>query len=304
MGWIRVELDRASWALVAKQLPVHEMEALEISGKRWQTAGFKSYQNAYVDTLEIDLNPWDRQFDIILAEQVWEHLKYPYRAGRNVLSMLRPGGYFYLSVPFLVRRHNDPIDCTRWTDIGLRYYLEEVGFSPSEIYTESWGNLAVVIGNLTQWTPYDDSHNAVHRLDNDPLFPAQTWGLARKAAAEAKRGDPPASGDGTENSLTPATQIVEVSHGPTSFTTCSERSHPGGVPTHHPTFITPESPQATEPPAEGEVGKVVARLSACCHQHGFIRFLATPNSIHVFSWKVFQHTFLKNPPTYAPRKPR
>jgi SAM-dependent methyltransferase len=157
------------------------MNALEISGGRWKTAGFRSYRSAYMPELDIDAAPLEEKFDIILAEQVWEHLKYPYRAGRHVFSMLEPGGYFYLSVPFLVRRHDDPIDCTRWTDIGLKYYLEEVGFPPENIISESWGNLGVAIGNLGQWTEYDPSHNAVHTLENDPYFPVQTWGLGRKA---------------------------------------------------------------------------------------------------------------------------
>lgn len=179
MGWLRMTLNKASWELVTA-LPVAEMEALEISGGRWRTAGFKTYESLYLDRLDIDRAPLAVQYDIILAEQVWEHLKYPYRAARHVLSMLRPGGYFYLSVPFLVRRHDDPIDCTRWTGLGLKYFLEEAGFEPELIRTASWGNLAVVIGTLTQWTPYDPSHNALHSLDNDPAFPIQSWGLARK----------------------------------------------------------------------------------------------------------------------------
>lgn len=180
MGWLRVELNARSWELVTTAAPVHEMDALEISGGRWRTAGFRSYKSAFIDELNIDEAPLPDQFDIVLAEQVWEHLRYPYRAARNVLRMLRPGGYFYLSVPFLVRRHDDPIDCTRWTDTGLKYFLEEAGFAPESIRTFSWGNLPVVVANLSQWTPYDPSHNAVHRLENDPLFPVQVWGLAQK----------------------------------------------------------------------------------------------------------------------------
>lgn len=179
MGWLRVKMNKASWDLVTA-LPVAGMDALEISGQRWKTAGFRSYESLYMDRLDIDRAALPQQYDIILAEQVWEHLKYPHRAAGHVLSMLRPGGYFYLSVPFLVRRHNDPIDCTRWTETGLKYFLEEAGFAPDTIVTESWGNLAVVIGSLTQWTPYDPSHNAFHTLENDPFFPIQTWGIARR----------------------------------------------------------------------------------------------------------------------------
>ena len=31
-------------------------------------------------------------------------------------------------VPFLIRVHNVPIDCSRWTEDGLKFHLEECGF--------------------------------------------------------------------------------------------------------------------------------------------------------------------------------
>ncbi len=46
-----------------------------------------------------------RQFDLILANQVWEHLDRPYAATCNVLEMLRPGGYFWIAVPFFIPYH-------------------------------------------------------------------------------------------------------------------------------------------------------------------------------------------------------
>ena len=75
------------------------------------------------------------QFDIILSDQVWEHLDYPWRATRNVYNMLREGGWFYVCVPFYLKYHGAPHDCTRWTARGLHFLLEDCGFDSARITT-------------------------------------------------------------------------------------------------------------------------------------------------------------------------
>ena len=42
----------------------------------------------------------NKKFDLIIADNVWEHLKYPYRASKNVQKMLKPNGIFLIIVPF------------------------------------------------------------------------------------------------------------------------------------------------------------------------------------------------------------
>jgi hypothetical protein len=46
----------------------------------------------------------------------------PARAARNVFTVLKEGGYFIIATPFLIRVHESPIDCTRWTKDGLFYF--------------------------------------------------------------------------------------------------------------------------------------------------------------------------------------
>lgn len=179
MGWLRKVMNDSTWKMVSS-LNVQEMDALEISGNRWHTMDFKSYVSVEYPEIIIDEAPLDKKFDIILAEQVWEHLKYPRRAVLNCIEMLNEGGYLMITTPFLVRSHPHPTDCTRWTEEGMRYFLEDAGFELDNIETGSWGNIGVVIANLSQWTDYDSSHNALHSLDNDPMFPIVVWALARK----------------------------------------------------------------------------------------------------------------------------
>jgi hypothetical protein len=120
----------------------------------------------------------DRQFDIVIADNVWEHLSYPYRATKNVHSMLRPNGYFINITPFLCRYHGVPIDCSRWTAVGMAYFLEEAGgFDRARIQTGSWGNRSAVIGNLRRWMRRGWRRN----LPNDLRYPITVWAIAQKS---------------------------------------------------------------------------------------------------------------------------
>lgn len=178
VSWSRVVMNQAV-AAGLRELPFQELSALEISGRTWQDFGFASYQT--VDFPEYDLCagplPGQDPFDLIIAEQVFEHLLYPYRAGQHVLKMLRPGGWFVISVPFLVKVHGYPVDCTRWTELGLKHFLHECGFPLGTIRTGSWGNRACILANFDGWVVYDPSR---HDLTNEPDFPYHVWAFAQR----------------------------------------------------------------------------------------------------------------------------
>ncbi len=179
MGYMREVSNQNTWDFVSK-LNYQNFDALEISGDRWSTMGFNSYKSLGYPEFDI-LDPQITDtFDLIVAEQVWEHIKYPFKAGSNVFNLLKPNGWFILTVPFLVRRHDHPIDCTRWTDEGLAGYFEEIGFVSSNIKTGTWGNLACVISNLTSWTISDKTDNSFQPMHNEVMYPICTWGFAQK----------------------------------------------------------------------------------------------------------------------------
>jgi SAM-dependent methyltransferase len=165
-------------------------DAVEISGDQWSSYGFGSYRSVgfpdfNVCALQSDWSTQNRETlpnsaDLVLAEQVWEHLPYPYRATRNVLSILRPGGVFLLSTPFLLRIHHGRNygDCTRWSKEGMRYFLEECGFAPSHIQTWSWGNKECAAAHLDdgRWPRFKGALS----LSDHSVYPMQVWALARK----------------------------------------------------------------------------------------------------------------------------
>src|SRR5690242_20614699 len=112
--WCRKVMNDEVMAFVST-LPTSKMDALEISGDAWgRRRKWKSYQ--VVRYPEFDINydiVHNKTFDIIFTEQVLEHVRYPYRAVRNIHRMLRPTGWFITTTPFLIQIHG--VDYTRWT---------------------------------------------------------------------------------------------------------------------------------------------------------------------------------------------
>lgn len=174
--WCRLIMDKETDKLVRK-LNLHDFEVLEISGEKWSDFGFKTYQSRSFPEFNICNEVLENKFDLIIAEQVFEHLLYPYRSAKNVYQMLKEGGYFLVSTPFLIKYHPMPADCTRWTETGIKYFLNEVGFDLEKIKTGSWGNKECLIENLDEWKEYDKRH---HSLENEKDFPMVVWALAGK----------------------------------------------------------------------------------------------------------------------------
>ena len=175
--WVRVVMYRECFAFL-RSLGPERLDALEISGGvQWRRAlNFRSYTPTSYPGFDICAETLDRTFDVIIADQVFEHLKWPMRAGRNVYAMLRPGGHFVIATPFLLRVHASPIDCSRWTEQGLSCLLQECGFPEEEIRTASWGNRACVSANFTKWR----RRGWYRSLRNEPDFPVMVWAFARK----------------------------------------------------------------------------------------------------------------------------
>ena len=176
----RVEPYRQCSDWIASLSPT-KLDVLEISaGEYWRnTFKFKSYMPFDWPQYDICKDYLDRQYDLVIADNVFEHLRYPNRAASNVLRMIRPGGWFLTLTPFMIRVHDVPIDCTRWTELGMKYFLEESGFDPSTMQSGSWGNRSAVKANMRKLGAYRGFRR---RLKNEPDFPVTIWVMAQKAA--------------------------------------------------------------------------------------------------------------------------
>lgn len=176
--WMRVVMYRECFAFI-RSLGPERLDAMEISaGPQWRAAlDFGSHVSMDYPQYDICRDVMDRQFDLIIADQVFEHLSAPWQAAQNVHAMLRPGGYAVISTPFLVRVHPSPIDCSRWTETGLSHLLQQGGFEAERIKTAAWGNRACLKANLTHWR----KRGFFGSLKNEPLYPVMVWAIAQKA---------------------------------------------------------------------------------------------------------------------------
>jgi SAM-dependent methyltransferase len=180
----RVVMNRSSRKMI-RALGPEKLDAAEISGKWGGKMPFRSYTQFKYPEYDICTGPMKhadggiRTFDLILANQVWEHLDRPYAATRNVLKMLRPGGHFWLAVPFFIPYHAAPMDCSRWTARGLTNLLIEAGFREDAIEAHQWGNRGAALKNMAEpWPPvYDPETDS---LEDDPAMPICAWAIAQR----------------------------------------------------------------------------------------------------------------------------
>lgn len=70
----------------------------------------------------------DESFDSAISNQVLEHVFNPNDHLAEIYRVLKPGGRFLISVPFLWDEHEQPYDYARYSSFGLCYLLETNGF--------------------------------------------------------------------------------------------------------------------------------------------------------------------------------
>src|SRR5207237_7195249 len=89
--WIRVVYSQ-EWQRFFASLPLQSLSVLEISPGPLpvlQQSSVAYYRAVNFPEFDITENMLPEKFDIIIAEHVFEHLRYPYKAARNVHEMLR-----------------------------------------------------------------------------------------------------------------------------------------------------------------------------------------------------------------------
>jgi SAM-dependent methyltransferase len=179
--WQRVPLiesvDRHIASLGPERLSAAEISGADHAGKPWKR--FESLDYPQFD-LCADLDErLHGSFDVVLCEQVIEHVPDPAVAASNLRELVRPGGHVIVSTPFLIRVHELPEwgleDYWRFTPRGLRTLLERAGLEVDGV--GSWGNRSVIAGNLYHWPAY----RRWHSLRNEPDLPVQVWAFARRA---------------------------------------------------------------------------------------------------------------------------
>ena len=153
-----------------------KLDAIEVSGSLHKRRPWKTYTSTDWTTLDV-CDPPDQldPHDVVLCEQVLEHVPDPWRAAQTLYDLCRPGGQVVVSTPFLIPVHGPP-DYWRFTQTGIRLVLERAGLVVDE--TGSWGSKRAARGNLRRvppWKPWRSLRDEFH-------YPLVIWALAHRPA--------------------------------------------------------------------------------------------------------------------------
>jgi len=155
-----------------------EMSLIEVSGDLRGDMPWKSYRSLAFPEFDICApSVAQAEADLVICEQVLEHVRDPYLAVRNLARLTRSDGLILVSTPFLVRIHDAPEDHWRFTPSGMRLLLEAGGLEV--LWVRSWGNRRCVTANLRRWAAYRPWRS----LRNEKDVPLVVWALARQALA-------------------------------------------------------------------------------------------------------------------------
>jgi len=160
---------------------VQPNSVLEISPGSWSSwKRFNNYTAVSFPDFNICSDALSEQFDVVIADQVLEHVEFPSEAISNMRLMTRPGGWVMIATPFLFRVHGRPNDYCRWTSHGLRTLLVAAGFAEDQIWVDSWGNAICARAHTRGQVKAYGFWRPMH---NDPEYPMMVWAFARNSPA-------------------------------------------------------------------------------------------------------------------------
>jgi hypothetical protein len=174
--WQRVRLNAAVDRHI-ESLDPPTRTAVEISGDAQAGRPWKRFASLNYPEFDLCAPLGERELsDVVICEQVIEHVPDPWRAAENLRGLCVPGGHVIVSTPFLIRVHElwGMQDYWRFTPRGLRTLLERAGLTVDAV--GSWGNRSCIAGNLDRWPAY----RRWHSLRNEPDLAVQVWAFARR----------------------------------------------------------------------------------------------------------------------------
>jgi SAM-dependent methyltransferase len=182
---LRLALYQALRPVLAREAPG---EVLSISGAEGLVA-LLAPGDRHVATTEYpavrmeDLPFPTSSFDMVLSDQVLEHVEDPWGAVRESFRVVRPGGVVVHTTCFLNPVHADPVDFWRFTPEALRLLC-----APHHVEVAAgWGNRAALVLVLfgrrrLPIGPVLGSLAVRLARRSDPRCPLVVWVVARKAA--------------------------------------------------------------------------------------------------------------------------
>lgn len=97
-------------------------------------------------------------FSAVVCSEVLEHCARPWVAVKSLFSLLRPGGWLIVTVPFGFHRHAYPNDYWRMTDQGLMVLLDDAGFVDYSHYYHGGNVIKVNNGDQKPFSKHLEMH--------------------------------------------------------------------------------------------------------------------------------------------------
>ena len=79
-----------------------------------------------------DLPIGDAGVDLVVTQEVLEHVDDPFKAVREIHRVLKPGGKAFIQLPFIIGYHPCPVDYWRFTEHGIQELARQAGFESVE----------------------------------------------------------------------------------------------------------------------------------------------------------------------------
>lgn len=102
-----------------------------------------SNPDVLADATDIPLE--DASVDVVVCTEVLEHLATPALCIEEIWRVLKPGGVFIGSAPFVFPVHGDPSDYYRYTESGLRYLQRRFSIVKIEPMGGSLGAIGLLL---------------------------------------------------------------------------------------------------------------------------------------------------------------
>ena len=90
----------------------------------------------------------DASVDVIVCDNVLEHVPNPAAVVNEIKRVLKAGGVVYMGVPFIIQYHSSPYDFQRWTIEGTRTLMD--GFMEMELKI-ACGPTSAMTAVVTEW---------------------------------------------------------------------------------------------------------------------------------------------------------
>lgn len=137
--------------------------------------------------------------ECVMATEFLEHHADPEKILVEIRRVMKPGGTFFATVPFIWNLHELPRDEYRYTPYSLEKHLSRAGFKDIQIKALGGWNksLAQMIG---LWTEFSHMPGFVRPIMKAVLFPV--------FALLIKTDRKPAAFDGFENSMFPGLSVT------------------------------------------------------------------------------------------------